>query len=455
MVNRQASAVARLVGAVLVDATLPKKTEIIASNPYIDQFLQWFTTERGRSRKSADAYLWELNRFFSFLKEQNDRADIQKISRFQIRSYLATLGDISPSTRERTVSCLKSFFRFLSLEGYITTNPAETISTPVIRKKVPNFFSRTQFIGLLGDLNNKIIQIKNNRELIVKRIFERSKEYVPATNSIVLLMLLYNISKQEMIKLRSTDFNPSSGRIQLENSKFIKLEKNAKFAMKRYLETRIQDSDYIITTKTGIRYKFISQLPSKSDLLMDIGFSKDDKNWSELVKSIDSSHLLLAHRNLAIITLLLGTGIRRSELSGLSKRNFNKKDSTITVTRKGGDQQIIELNKDVEKTLNEYLAGRIDKNKELFLTNNQKKMTSENLHYVVKNILTESGLEGSAHTLRHTFVTELVRIGVSLPVIQSLVGHRNANTTIRYTHIISKDRRSAVSKINLDFSKTK
>ncbi|MCK5743399.1 MAG: tyrosine-type recombinase/integrase, partial [Caldisericia bacterium] len=98
---------------------------------------------------------------------------------------------------------------------------------------------------------------------------------------------------------------------------------------------------------------------------------------------------------------------------------------------------------------------RADKNKELFLTNNQKNMTSENLHYVVKNILAESGLEGSAHTLRHTFVTELVRIGVSLPVIQSLVGHRNANTTIRYTHIISKDRRSAVSKINLDFSKTK
>jgi len=134
MVNRQASAVARLVDAVLVDATLPKKTEPHVSNPYIDQFLQWFTTERGRSRKSADAYLWELNRFFSFLKEQNERADIQKISRFQIRSYLATLGDISPSTRERTVSCLKSFFRFLSLEGYIATNPAETISTPVITK---------------------------------------------------------------------------------------------------------------------------------------------------------------------------------------------------------------------------------------------------------------------------------------------------------------------------------
>ncbi|MEZ4812988.1 MAG: tyrosine-type recombinase/integrase [Caldisericia bacterium] len=189
-------------------------------------------------------------------------------------------------------------------------------------------------------------------------------------------------------------------------------------------------------------------------MLRKLDFSSDDPEWDTLLKSIDPATLEWAYRDQAIIVLLLSTGIRRIELANLTMKNVDLKDATITVTRKGGDQQVIELNNDSIFCLEQYLKLRNSKEKSLFVSSKDKKMTPESLHYIVKKIISDCGLKGSAHTLRHTFVTELVRAGVPLPVIQSLVGHRNANTTIRYTHIISKDRRSAVSKINLGLKKT-
>ena len=421
-------------------------------NPYIQQFLNWFIVERGRSKRSAYAYRRELERFFSHLKSNNGKIAIEKITKVHIRSYLSSLGDVEPSTRERTVSCLKSFFRFLTVEGYISFNPAESIFSPVIRKKVPNFFTRTQYKKLLYNLVTRISDLQECRKTIINRLHYHKKHGLTNSDDIILILMMCGLNKKDIIDLKKENFSPQNGRVVSPDGNVFMLVGKQRSIVNYYINKVNTVGDTLITNNQKKRYKYTSAIPSKKDLLRMLGFSSDISQWKTLLDSIDTGKIELAYRNLAIITLLLTTGIRRLELVQLTKRDFSVSKSTIKVTRKGGNQQIIELNKDAVKVIKEYLHKRKDNDKSLFITRTGKGMTSENLHYIVKNILKDSNLKGSAHTLRHTFVTELVRIGVPLPVIQSLVGHRNADTTIRYTHIVSKDRRSAVSKISLGLS---
>lgn len=435
--------------AVRVAVSLKASNNWNTQNPYIQQFLDWFVVERGRSKKSADAYLRELSRFFSHLKDHDGNIPIGKITKSHIRSFLSSLGDIEPSTRERTVSCLKSFFRFLTAEGFISFNPAESISSPVVRKKVPNFFTKAQYKRLLANLVMNISNLEECRKAITQRLAYHKKHELTNSNDIVLLLIMHGLSKDQIIKLKKEDYSSQSGQINYSGDGHIVMKGKDRTILNYYIQTINTDSPALITNNQRHSYRFTSALPSKKDLLRELGFTSDDCHWHTLLDSLDLTKIQLAYRNLAIIALLLTTGIRRSELVQLTRSDFSNSRSTIKVTRKGGNQQIIELNKDAVKVVSNYLSKRSDRHKALFLTRSGRHLTTENLHFIVKVILSDNNLKGSAHTLRHTFVTELVKSGVPLPVIQSLVGHRNADTTIRYTHIVSKDRRTAVSKISL------
>jgi len=154
-------------------------------------------------------------------------------------------------------------------------------------------------------------------------------------------------------------------------------------------------------------------------------------------------------RDLAIISLFLGTGIRRSELINLDLNDVNLKQGTIKVIRKGGDQQLVEMGPDVIKALKEYLETRGGKAGPFFISNRGKRIDEATVYYLVKKYLYFADLKGSPHSLRHTCFTELARKGTPFPVIQAIAGHKRAETTSRYTHTQEDDRREAVKLIKL------
>ena len=154
-------------------------------------------------------------------------------------------------------------------------------------------------------------------------------------------------------------------------------------------------------------------------------------------------------RDLAIISLFLGTGIRRSELINLDLSDVNLKGGTIKVTRKGGDQQSVEMGPDVEKSLKEYLEEGEGTSGPFFTSNRGKRINQATVYYLVKKYLYFADLKGSPHSLRHTCLTQLARKGAPFPVIQAIAGHKRAETTSRYTHTQEADRREAVKLINL------
>lgn len=161
-------------------------------------------------------------------------------------------------------------------------------------------------------------------------------------------------------------------------------------------------------------------------------------------------------RDLAIVTTFLNTGVRLSELVGLSLNSINLESSNafIKVRGKGDKERTIPLNDNVAATLRKYVAKRpeVDTN-QLFISRLGKGLCARSVYHLIKRYLKEAGIKKDhigVHSLRHTFGASLLAKNVNLVVIQELLGHKKLETTRRYLHINSVDLRNAVDRLALD-----
>jgi len=159
-------------------------------------------------------------------------------------------------------------------------------------------------------------------------------------------------------------------------------------------------------------------------------------------------------RDIAIINLLLGMGLRLSELVELKVGHVNFDDGTIKITRKGNKERILPANDGVMIGIQRYLKTRKDllPSSPLFLSKRNKRMAGGSVWHLVKKYLQQAQIEKdklSPHTLRHTFATTLLKQGENILTIKELMSHRNLRTTERYLHINNEDLKTAVGKIDL------
>lgn len=139
-------------------------------------------------------------------------------------------------------------------------------------------------------------------------------------------------------------------------------------------------------------------------------------------------------RNIAIVKLLYGTGLRVGELCRLNRNSI--KNRQFTVVGKSKDPRICFITKEVEEALKDYLKRRSDHNPALFISNqNEKRITAGNIRRVFQNACERSDFENvHPHTLRHSFATHLLNRHVDLRYIADLMGHQSLDTTKMYTH---------------------
>jgi len=159
-------------------------------------------------------------------------------------------------------------------------------------------------------------------------------------------------------------------------------------------------------------------------------------------------------RDMAIINLLLGMGLRLSELVELKVGDVNFDDGTIKITRKGNKERILPANDGVMISVQRYLKTRKQANSQdpLFLSKRNKRISGGSIWHLVKKYLKQAQIEKdklSPHTLRHTFATTLLKQGENILTIKELMSHRNLRTTERYLHIDNEDLKTAVGKIDL------
>lgn len=171
-----------------------------------------------------------------------------------------------------------------------------------------------------------------------------------------------------------------------------------------------------------------------------------------------SYHQLTKSRDVAIVTLLLGTGIRISELVGidLSDVDFDKK--AFRITRKGGKQVVLYFSDEVATALYEYYLERttnekVESNEQAFFLSMQNKRigirTVENLVKKYAKIVTP--LKNiSPHKLRSTYGTELYRETRDIYVVAEVLGHNDVNTTKKHYAAIGEDiRKNASTMVKL------
>ncbi|MGG2053709.1 site-specific tyrosine recombinase XerD [Lysinibacillus pakistanensis] len=159
-------------------------------------------------------------------------------------------------------------------------------------------------------------------------------------------------------------------------------------------------------------------------------------------------------RDVAMLELLYGSGMRISELIALDLSDIHLTMGFVRVFGKGGKERIIPLGKSALSALNHYLnsargqlQGKYPKTDAFFINQRGKRLTRQGCWKLMKEHALKAGIqhELTPHTLRHSFATHLVENGADLRAVQEMLGHADISTTQIYTHI-SKTRLSEVYK---------
>jgi len=149
-------------------------------------------------------------------------------------------------------------------------------------------------------------------------------------------------------------------------------------------------------------------------------------------------------RDRALLELLYASGLRASEVAGLSQRDVHETLGVVRVTGKGNKQRLVPMGKPAQQSLSAYLTGcrprlaRPDQRDlgRVLLSRTGRPLERVAVWQIVKKHARAAGLHDvHPHTLRHSFATHLLIGGADLRVVQELLGHADITTTQIYTHV--------------------
>ncbi len=162
-------------------------------------------------------------------------------------------------------------------------------------------------------------------------------------------------------------------------------------------------------------------------------------------------------RDIAILTLFLGTGIRISELVGMDLNDIDFNINGFKITRKGGNQTILYFSQEVADTLQDYICERNSNEKlanepALFVSLQDKRITVRAVQNLVKKYasITTPLKHITPHKLRSTYGTNLYKETNDIYVVAEVLGHKDINTTKKHYAAISDEiKRNAATKVVL------
>ena len=152
----------------------------------------------------------------------------------------------------------------------------------------------------------------------------------------------------------------------------------------------------------------------------------------------------LGLRDRAMLETLYATGLRVSELVGLTLAQVSLDMGVVRVLGKGSKERLVPLGEESIEWLQRYLAGgrplliRNGKSDAMFVTARRGPLTRQAFWALLKRLAVKAGIPAvslSPHVLRHAFATHLLNHGADLRVVQLLLGHADITTTTIYTHV--------------------
>jgi integrase/recombinase XerD len=162
-------------------------------------------------------------------------------------------------------------------------------------------------------------------------------------------------------------------------------------------------------------------------------------------------------RAMAVIGVALLAGLRRSEILGLMKEDVRIEEGTIFIRhgkgRGGGKQRTAYMTDELRVILRRYEAERSAAHltcPEYFASIKYRRgIKLDTVIRIVRYVRAASGVKLTLHTLRHSYVSWLIRSGVPVPVASELAGHTAIETTMQYVRVFDTEKQAAVKKLRM------
>lgn len=196
---------------------------------------------------------------------------------------------------------------------------------------------------------------------------------------------------------------------------------------------------------------FLSVLNPKVEKKLPNYLTQDETE--KLLSSFSKSEFFEL-RNYLILELIYSSGFRLSEVVSILVKNINFDDLQIKIMGKGKKERVVLFGEVAKKNLLIYLDkyyGEYNKhcdNEYLFISKNGSKLSTSSVEKIIKKQRLVAGIKKdiSAHSLRHSFATDLLNNGASIDTVRDLLGHSSLATTQIYTHVASDKIKSAYNK---------
>jgi integrase/recombinase XerC len=206
---------------------------------YIEKFIRYLEIERNYSSYTILNYRLDLENFKKFLGS----VELEKIDYLTLRKYLATLKErnLGTKTIARRLSTLRSFFKFLTRDGYLKTNPILSLSSPRLEKHLPQFMTEGEVTKL------------------IEATFAKSEKDERGLRDRAILETFYStgIRISELVGLDIEDIDFIGGVVKVmgkgKKERLAPIGDTAITAIRKYLEKRKKQSESLFLNKSGRR----------------------------------------------------------------------------------------------------------------------------------------------------------------------------------------------------------
>ena len=282
----------------------------------INRYNSYLKLEKSLSPNSIDAYLTDLDKLLRFAEDENK--DVREITYDDLQQFVAQLHDIGihPRSQARIISGVKSFYRFLLLDDYITNDPTELLESPKIGLKLPEVLTVHEINQILDTIDLSLPEGQRNRAM---------------------LEVLYScgLRVSELINLRYSDVYPEEGFIRVEGKgskqRLVPISDIALREIKDYL----YDRNSIIAKKGFEDTLFLSRRGTSLSRIMIFHIIKQQTAAAGIQKNVSphtfrhsfATHLLEGGANLRAIQEMLGhEKITTTEIYTHIDREFLRKE---------------------------------------------------------------------------------------------------------------------------------
>ncbi len=196
----------------------------------------------------------------------------------------------------------------------------------------------------------------------------------------------------------------------------------------------------------------------RDDLIKVISAPKRPKQMPKYLTEDEVRRLLSAaegnSRDYAIISLLVYSGLRVSELCNLRLEDVDLGERVIYVhSGKGDKDRIVVISEKAAEAIESYLMSRSDDLEYLFSSRKSSRITRVQVFRIVKKYAELAGIRKNVtpHVLRHTLATTMLRRGVDIRYIQQFLGHSSVATTQIYTHVDDEAMKKVYDKVMQEY----